>query len=94
MQSDIVQRLMDLHACQDAFSCDWSFLQEAAAEITRLTEELRAAEERGDERHAAGYQAVIADVVEWLRSGDAFALTDHEAANEITRRFGKGRDHG
>ena len=42
----------------------------------------------GDKR----YQQAIADVVEWLRSGDAFALTDHEAAQEITRRFEKGQD--
>lgn len=39
----------------------------------------------GDKR----YQQAIADVVDWLRSGDAFALTDHETAQEIARRFGK-----
>lgn len=44
----------------------------------------------GDQR----YQQAIADVVEWLDGGDAFAMTDFEVSSEITRRFGKGQDHG
>lgn len=38
----------------------------------------------GDERHAAGYQAAIADVVEWLES-DGVLIT----ARAVARRFGK-----
>lgn len=65
-------------------------------------------------RRMAGYQAAIADVVEWLGEcadtheavaldiagnalGDGFYNADaatryRAAANEITRRFGKGQD--
>lgn len=68
----------------------WKKQQIAA--IERCRNAFPPTEPTPDERHAAGYQAAIADVVEWLRSGDAFALTDHEAAQEITRHFGKGQD--
>ena len=67
---------------------------ELRAEITRLTEALRSAEERADTRHAAGYQAAIADVVEWLRAQQHGRTSDNYPAyyaNEITRRFGKGQ---
>ena len=42
----------------------------------------------GDERHAAGYQAAIADVVEWLREERLSDTADHYA-QLITRRFKK-----
>lgn len=51
----------------------------------------------GDERHAAGYQAAIADVVAMIgEQFDAPHIADvaGRIANEITRRFGKGQDHG
>lgn len=63
---------------------------QAAAAVIRSYGDERDAEAHAT-GHAAGYQAAITDVVEWLRSGDAFARTDHEAAQEITRRFGKGQ---
>lgn len=52
----------------------------------------------GDERHAAGYQAAIADVVEWLGSVGKGAdeilpkggTVARRFSSEITRRFGKG----
>lgn len=33
--TDIVQQLRDLQSSQEVFSCDWSFLLEAATEIER-----------------------------------------------------------
>ena len=56
----------------------------------------------GDERHAAGYQAAIADVVEWLLSVGKEAdeilpnggTVARRFSREATRRFGKGHDHG
>lgn len=41
----------------------------------------------GDERHAAGYRAAIADVVEWINSGAGPYVEGYgeEIANEITR---------
>lgn len=45
----------------------------------------------GDQR----YQAAIDDVVEWLGEQYAGRLQSPIfLANEITRRFGKGKDHG
>lgn len=58
------------------------------AEITRLTEALRAAEERADE----GYQAAIADVVEWLGVQQHGRTSDNYPgyyARQIEQRFGK-----
>jgi len=48
------------------------------------------------QRHAAGYQAAIADVVEWLREQPEppFTRRHRNLAAQITRRFGKGQDHG
>lgn len=71
-----VWREADAAQCLAAVNAEDGAEQRAAAVIR----------DYGDKR----YQQAIADVVEWLRSGDAFALTDHEAAQEITRRFGKG----
>lgn len=68
----------------------WPDIKEAVlrAEITRLTEALRAAEERADE----GYQAAIADVVEWLRVQQHGRTSDNYPgyyARQIEQRFGK-----
>lgn len=46
-----------------------------------------------NEGHAEGYQAAIDDVVKWLRGPCAIGRAS-EFSNEITRRFGKGQDHG
>lgn len=54
----------------------------------------------GDERHAAGYQAAIADVVKIINAiyddgTDVDGLIHrNELADEITSRLGKGQDHG
>lgn len=46
----------------------------------------------GNERHAAGYQAAIADVVEWLRVQQHGRTSDNYPgyyARQIEQRFGK-----
>lgn len=44
-----------------------------------------------------GYQQAIADVVEWLQAQQEGRVSDNYPAyyaHQITRRFGKGQDHG
>ena len=96
---DLVEQLLDFDDNWHEATCKEAadHIETQAAEITRLTEALRAAEERADER----YQQAIADVVEWL--GERARICDdweweedwieadacRKAASQITRRFGK-----
>ena len=74
----------ELNVWRDA--CDLSSYRPLPSASTPDTIAAAVIRDYGDKR----YQQAIADVVEWLRSGDEFALPDHEAAQQITRRFGKG----
>lgn len=68
---------------------------EAAAAVIRSYGDQRDAAAR-TEGHAEGYAQAVADVVEWINSGAGPYVEGYgeEIATEITRRFGKGQDHG
>lgn len=70
-------------AVMTQFGCTSDKKPDAAAAVIRTY---------GDERHAAGYQAAIADVVEWLRVQQHGRTSDNYPgyyARQIEQRFGK-----